>query len=207
MRILRRCLGRRLDLCLATALALPALPAFAAPVTYTLNQDHTQVRFCWDHFGFSMPCANMNTIKGTLVYDAQDPARSSVRASMPLSGLDTHVPALNAHLKAADFFNAAKFPDISYKSTKVIPGTKPGELTIEGLLTAHGVTRPVTLHAQLNKIGEQPMLHMQAIGLNAGAEIRRSAFGVGAYVPMVSDAVRVSITLEADALNSATKKP
>ncbi|HVC02048.1 MAG TPA: YceI family protein [Steroidobacteraceae bacterium] len=192
---------------LAVALALPALPAFAAPVTYTLNQGHTQVRFCWNHLGFSMPCANMNTIEGTLVYDAQDPATSSVQAIMPLSGLDTHVPALNTHLQQADFFNAAKFPDITYKSTKVIPGAKPGDLTIEGLLTAHGVTQPVTLHAHLNKIGEQPMLHVPAIGLSAGAEIQRSAFGVGAYVPMVSDAVRVSITLEADDLNSPPKKP
>ena len=192
---------------LAAGLALLAVPAFAAPVTYTFNLDHTQVRFCWDHFGFSMPCANMNTVEGTLVYDAQDPALSSVRVTMPMSGLDTHVPALNMHLKEADFFNAAQFPDITYKSTKVIPGTKPGDLTIEGLLTAHGVTQPVTLHARLNKIGEQPMLHVPAIGFNASAEIQRSAFGVGAYVPMVSDAVHVSITVEADARKPAGMKP
>ncbi len=192
---------------LAAGLALLAVPAFAAPVTYTFNLDHTQVRFCWDHFGFSMPCANMNAVEGTLVYDAQDPALSSVRVTMPMSGLDTHVPALNMHLKEADFFNAAQFPDITYKSTRVIPGTKPGDLTIEGLLTAHGVTQPVTLHAHLNKIGEQPMLHVPAIGFNASAEIQRSAFGVGAYVPMVSDAVHVSITVEADARKPAGMKP
>ena len=192
---------------LAAGLALLVVPAFAAPVTYTFNLDHTQVRFCWDHFGFSMPCANMNTVEGTLVYDAQDPALSSVRVTMPMSGLDTHVPALNMHLKEADFFNAAQFPDITYKSTRVIPGTKPGDLTIEGLLTAHGVTQPVTLHAHLNKIGEQPMLHVPAIGFNASAEIQRSAFGVGAYVPMVSDAVHVSITVEADARKPAGMKP
>ncbi|MHB8310335.1 MAG: YceI family protein [Metallibacterium sp.] len=192
---------------LAAGLALLAAPVFAAPVTYTFNLDHTQVRFCWDHFGFSMPCANMNTVEGTLVYDAQDPALSSVRVTMPMSGLDTHVPALNMHLKEADFFNAAQFPDITYKSTKVIPGTKPGDLTIEGLLTAHGVTQPVTLHARLTKIGEQPMLHVPAIGFNATASIERSAFGVGAYVPMVSDAVQISITVEADARKPAGMKP
>ncbi|EQD36032.1 Lipid/polyisoprenoid-binding, YceI-like protein [mine drainage metagenome] len=191
---------------LAAGLALLAVPAFAAPVTYTFDPGHTQVRFCWNHFGFSNPCANMNTIKGALVYDAQDPALSSVRVTMPMSGLDTHVPALNMHLKEADFFNAAQFPDITYRSTKVIPGTKPGDLTIEGLLTAHGVTQPVTLHAHLNKIGEQPMLHVPAIGFNATTSIERSAFGVGAYVPMVSDAVHVSITVEADARKPAGMK-
>lgn len=185
-------------LMLAASLGLLAVPAFAAPMTYTLDPGHTQVRFCWNHFGFSNPCANMNTIRGTLVYDAQDPARSSVQVTMPLSGLDTHVPALNTHLKEADFFDAAKYPDITFKSTKVIPGAKPDDLTVEGELTAHGVTRPVTLHAHLNKIGEQPMLQRPAIGFNATAEIQRSAFGVGAYVPMVSDAVHISITVEAD---------
>ena len=188
---------------LAAGLALLAVPAFAAPVTYTFNLDHTQVRFCWDHFGFSMPCANMNTIQGTLVYDARDPPRSSVQVTMPLSGLDTHVPALDTRLKEADFFDAAKYPDITFKSTRVIPGAKPDDLTVEGELTAHGVTMPVTLHARLNKIGEQPLLQRPAIGFNATAEIRRSAFGVGAYVPMVSDAVHISITVEADGPKSA----
>ena len=114
----------------AASLGLLAVPAFAAPMTYTLDPGHTQVRFCWNHFGFSNPCANMNTIQGTLVYDAQDPARSSVQVTMPLSGLDTHVPALNKHLKEADFFDAAKYPDITFKSTKVIPGAKPNDLTV-----------------------------------------------------------------------------
>ena len=190
-------------LMLAAGLGLLAAPVFAAPMTYTLDPGHTQVRFCWNHFGFSNPCANMNTIRGTVVYDAQDPARSSVQVTMPLSGLDTHVPALDTHLKEADFFDAAKYPDITFRSTKVIAGAKPGELTVEGKLTAHGVTRPVTLHAHLNKIGEQPMLQRPAIGFNATAEIQRSAFGVGAYVPMVSDAVHISITVEADGPKSA----
>ena len=184
-------------LTLVASLALLSAPVFAAPMTYKLDPGHTQVRFCWNHFGFSNPCANMNTIRGTLVYDPQDPARSSVTVSMPMSGLDTHVPALDSHLKEADFFNAAKFPVITYRSTRVIPG-HDGNLTIEGDLTAHGVTREVTLHAHLNKIGEQAMLQRPAIGFNATAEIQRSDFGVGAYVPMVSNAVPISITVEAD---------
>ncbi len=191
-------------LLLAAALVLVTAPVFAAPVTYTLDPNHTQVRFCWNHFGFSNPCANMNTIKGTLVYDAQDPAHSSVQVTMPMSGLDTHVDALNMHLKAADFFDAAKYPEITFKSTKVIPG-QDGNMLVEGDLTAHGITRPVTLHAHLNKIGMQPMLGVPAIGFNASGEVERTAFGVGAYVPIVSNAVHISITVEADDL--AAKKP
>lgn len=190
---------------LGFALALLALPAFAAPVTYRLDPGHTQVQFCWNHFGFSNPCANLNTIEGTLVFDAQDPARSSVRVTMPLSGLDTHVPALDKHLKEADFFDAAKYPDITFRSTRVAPGAKPDELDVEGVLTAHGVSRPVALAVHLNKIGEQPMLQVPAVGFNATATLQRSAFGVGAYVPMVSDAIHVRITVEADAERPAGK--
>ena len=190
---------------LLAALAFAAAPAFAAPMTYTLDPNHTQVSFCWNHFGFSNPCANFNTIQGTLVYDAADPARSSVTVTLPLSGLDTHVPALDEHLKLPDFFDAARYPDVSFKSTKVIPGARPGELTVDGELTAHGVTRPVTLAVHLNKIGAQPMLKAPAIGFNATTTIQRSAFGVGAYVPMVSDAVHVRITVEADEASAFAK--
>ena len=178
--------------------------AAAAPVTYKLDPGHTMVLFSWNHFGFSNPTANLGQVDGTLVYDEADPTKATVEATLPLAGLDTFVPKLDEHLKSADFLDAAKFPTVTFKSTKVAAAGK-GKLKVTGDLTVHGVTKPVVLDAKLNKSGEHPMLKVQAIGFDATATIKRSDFGVGAYVPNVSDEIKIRITTEAhDA--SAEKK-
>jgi len=184
-------------------LALAALlgasfAAQAAPVTYKLDPTHTMVLFSWNHFGFSNPTANLGISAGTLVYDEANPAKSSVEVTLPLANLDTHVSALDEHLKKPDFFDAAKYPVVTFKSTKVeaLGGNK---FKVTGDLTVHGVTRPVVLDATLNKAGMQPMLKVPAVGFDATGTIKRSDFGVGAYVPNVSDEVQIRITTEAEA--------
>ncbi|HEX5305126.1 MAG TPA: YceI family protein [Dyella sp.] len=169
--------------------------AQAAPTTYKLDPTHTMVLFSWNHFGFSNPTANIGISDGTLVFDEANPAKSSVEVTMPLANLDTHVSALDEHLKKADFFDAAKYPVITFKSTKVEPlgGDK---FKVTGDLTVHGVTKPVVLDATLNKAGIQPMLKVPAIGFDATGTIKRSDFGVAAYVPNVSDEVQIRITTE-----------
>lgn len=167
----------------------------ASPVTYKLDPNHTMVLFSWNHFGFSNPTADLGMSEGTLVFDQQDPAKSSVEVTLPMSKLDTHVPALDEHLKEADFFNAAKYPVVTFKSTSVQP-VGNNHFKVIGNLTVHGVTRPVTLDATLNKIGPHPMTKAQAIGFDATATLKRSDFGVGAYVPMVSDLITIHITTE-----------
>lgn len=189
---------RTLSYLAVAALALVAVPAMAASRTYTMDPGHTQVMFTWSHFGFSNPTANFNTVKGTLTYDPAHPSKSSVQVTMPVSSLDTHVPALDEHLKGADFFNAARYPEITFKSTRVVPEGK-GRLEVIGNLTVHGKTHPVTLHATLNKIGMQPMMKMPAVGFAATGTLKRSWFGVDKYVPMVSDTIHLRITVEADA--------
>jgi polyisoprenoid-binding protein YceI len=172
-----------------------AVSVQAAPVTYKLDPGHTMVLFSWNHFGFSNPTAELGLGSGTLVFDQQHPARSSVDVTLPMSGLDTHVPALDEHLKKADFFDADKYPMVTFKSTRVQPlgGDK---FKVTGNLTVHGVTRPVVLDATLNKLGVHPMTKAQSIGFDATATIKRSDFGVGAYVPNVSDTVKIRITTE-----------
>ncbi|BFI97145.1 MAG: YceI family protein [Rhodanobacter sp.] len=169
----------------------------ATPVTYKMDPGHTMVLFSWNHLGFSNPTADLGLGEGTLVFDQQDPAKSSVDVTLPLSMLDTHVPALDEHLKQADFFDAAKYPTVTFKSTSVVP-VDATHFKVTGNLTVHGVTKPVTLDATLNKIGVHPMLKTQAIGFDATATLKRSDFGMGAYVPMVSDEIKVRITTEAD---------
>lgn len=173
-----------------------AVSVQAAPVTYKLDPHHTMVLFSWNHFGYSNPTADLGLGDGTLVFDEQHPAKSSVEVTLPLADLDTHVPALDEHLKKPDFLDAGKYPTVTFKSTKVQPlgGHK---FKVTGDLTVHGVTRPVVLAATLNKIGPHPMSKAQSIGFDATASIKRSDFGVGAYVPSVSDEITIRITTEA----------
>lgn len=172
-----------------------AVSVQAAPVTYKLDPGHTMVLFSWNHFGYSNPTADFGLGEGTVVFDEQHPAQSSVEVTLPLAGLDTHVPALDKHLKEADFFDADKYPTVTFKSTKVQPlgGHK---FKVTGDLTVHGVTKPVVLAATLNKVGPHPMTKAQAIGFDATASIKRSDFGIGAYVPNVSDEISIRITTE-----------
>jgi len=179
------------------ALALAAsFAATAAPVEYKLDPNHTVVLASWNHFGYSHPSANFGHADGTLLYDADDVTKSSVEVTLPLSGLDTFVPKLDEHLRSADFFDAAKYPDITFKST-MVHDMGGGKLMIMGDLAVHGVTKPVTLDATLNKTGPHPMTKAPTVGFDATTTIKRSDFGVGGYVPMVSDEISIRITTEA----------
>jgi polyisoprenoid-binding protein YceI len=169
--------------------------AVAAPVTYKIDPGHTMVLFSWNHFGFSNPTANLGQADGTIVYDEAAPTKATVEVTLPLAGLDSFVPKLDEHLKSADFLDAAKYPNVTFKSTKVATAGK-GKLKVTGDLTVHGVTKPVTLDVTLNKAGPHPMMKVQSIGFDATATIKRSDFGVGAYVPNVSDEIKIQITTE-----------
>ena len=170
--------------------------ASGAPVRYTLDPPHTQVLFSWAHLGFSHPTGQFDKVQGTLVYDAEAPTRSSVRVSIPVKSLDTHVPALDKQLLGAQFLDAAKYPEITFASTKVRPLGK-NRLEVDGNLTVHGVARPVTLNVTLNKSGSYPMIDAPALGFGATTRFDRSAFGVAGGIPMVGDALQVTISAEA----------
>ena len=177
------------------AVSIPTL-ALAKPVTYTIDPTHTATLFTWNHFGFSTPSGNFTDIQGEIIVDEEHPEKSSVNVVIPVSSINTSVKALDEHLQAADFFDAKKYPTITFKSTKVETKDKK-KFKITGNLTIKGITKPVVLETVLNKQAEHPMLKVPAIGFNATTSFDRSAFNVGAYVPNVSDKITVNITTEA----------
>ena len=183
-------------LSLGLALATASTFSLAKAVDYQIDPTHTATVFSWNHFGFSTPSANFSDIQGTISVDNAKPANSSVNVTIPLSSLNTNVKALDEHLKNADFFNAEKYPNITFKSTKVQAVGK-NKYKITGNLTIKDVTKPVVLDAVLNKQGVHPMTKAESIGFNATTSFNRSAFGVGAYVPNVGDKITVNITTEA----------
>jgi polyisoprenoid-binding protein YceI len=176
---------------LAASFASPALAA----ETYEFDLNHTVIEFGWNHFGYSNPTARFDTFTGNFQIDTADLTKSTVDVTIPIASLDTDITKLDDHLKSPDFFDAAKFPDATFKSTKV---EKAGEnaLKVSGDLTIHGVTKPVVLDVTVNKIAEHPMSKTPTAGFDARVTVKRSDFGMSNYVPAVSDEVQIRITTE-----------
>jgi polyisoprenoid-binding protein YceI len=184
-----------LRIVLAASLALVTAPLYA--VTYTLEPDYTQGVFRWNHLGFSNPAAQFAQGEGTLEFDQADPAKSSVRVSIPLSSLSTGVPALDEHLRSTDFFDTAKFTSATFKSTRVEKGAAADHLKVTGDLSLHGVTKPVTLDVTVIKVGSNPRTNLPTVGFEAMTTLKRSDFGLGKFVPQVSDEIQMHITSQA----------
>ncbi|WP_256645659.1 YceI family protein [Thermomonas paludicola] len=187
----------------APAPAVHAAPAIQARSgTYALDPTHTNVLVQWSHFGFSQPSAAFAISAGTLVYDAADVGNSRVEVTIPVAAIDTFVPALDEHLRKADFFDVVRYPQAGFKSTSV-QADGVNRLRVTGDLTIKGITKPVALAVTLNGAGEHPMLKQQAIGFSASAMLKRSDFGMGAFAPGVSDEVQLRITTEGALVNAA----
>ena len=181
---------------LAVFLGLGGVTAHAAE-TYTIDPGHSQVRFEYNHLGFSNIVGLIGEVSGEIVFDSADPSKSSVTATIPLTSIQTGYAKMNDHLAKDDFFDVAKFPEASFVSTSV-ESMSADRMRVTGDFSLHGVTRPVVLDVTLNKAGEHPMRKTPAIGFDASADLLRSDFGLDKYVPAVGDAVKISITVEAN---------
>ena len=179
-------------LALAASLVFAAVPLHAT--TYTIEPDYTQAVFRWSHLGFSSPAAQLSQGQGALEFDPADPTRAAVKVRFALSSLNTGVSALDEHLRSEDFFEVAKFPTATFRSTKVEQGAGKDRLRVTGELDLHGVTKPVTLEVTILKVGANPRTQLPTVGFEAFTTLKRSDFGLGAYVPQVSDEIRVQIT-------------
>lgn len=189
-------------LVLAAALALATLSAFAAPggasgaTTYKLDPNHTLVLASWNHFGFSRPTANFGQVDGAIIYDPRNVSASSVQVTLPLAGLTSFVPAFDKHLRSADFFDAASYPNVTFKSSNV-ESTGKNKLKVTGDLTIKDQTRPVVLDVTLNKAAQHPVSKRATIGFDATTTIKRSDFALDELTPNVGDEVTLRITTEA----------
>ena len=176
---------------------LPFVPVTAsAGETLTIDPMHSAVVFSWNHKGMANPVARLEKIKGEIVLDTADIARSSVSVVLPLDGLRTGVAPLDRRLLGDEFFDAARYPDIVFRSTRVAKGPMD-TLSVTGDLSVHGVTKQVVLRAKLNRIEPASADEGLAAGFEADTVLRRTDYGVDRYVPAVSDDIHVHLTLEA----------
>jgi polyisoprenoid-binding protein YceI len=178
-----------------TLLACIAVPAFAAPETYVIDDSHTYPRFSYNHLGFSNQVARFNDTSGKVVFDKQAKT-GSVDIVIDMKSVDTGFATFDEHIQAEEFFHTAKYPTATFKSTKVeFEGDKPSK--IHGDLTIKGITKPVTLNVTSFQAMPHPMQKKDAIGANAYTVVKRSDFNAAKYAPAVSDEVRIDIALEA----------
>jgi polyisoprenoid-binding protein YceI len=180
---------------LSLAFAAFASSAYAAPETFVIDTHHTAPRFEYSHFGYSNQIHSFDKTSGQVIYDPVAHT-GSVDITIDAKSVNTGYPLFNQHIQDADFFDTAKYPTITFKSTKVkFVGDKP--VAVDGNLTIKGVTKAVTLTVTSFQMMPHPMLKREAIGANAVTKIKRSEFNLGKYAPMVSDDVTLSIAMEA----------
>ena len=167
----------------------------AQPQTYVLDKNHTYVLWSINHLGFSTQVGKMYAT-GQLVLDKDHPDQSSVRASINTADDVTGLPELDEHLKSKLFFDTTKFPSASFASNKVTVVDQKNA-TVDGMLTLHGVTKPVTLHVTFNQEGVNPITYKPSVGFTATTSIKRSDFGMNSLLPSLGDKVDIEIGAEA----------
>lgn len=179
----------------ASLFAATLSPSFAAD-KYVLDASHSQVIFNYDHLGFSTTTGMFSGFEGSIMLDEANPAASSVNVAIKTDSILTGWKGRDDHFKAADFFEAAKHPLVTFKSTNV-EVTGDNTAKISGDLTMNGVTKSVVLDAKLNKKANHPMAKKPAVGFDATTSIIRSEFDMGMAAPYVSDEVKLFISVEA----------
>lgn len=189
---------------LAKLLALPAVattlllqaPAEAAD-KYQLDPVHTFVVFKVTDLGYAHVVGWFTDVAGELTFAPADVSKSELSVTIKTGSIDTHHEQRNKDLMSPDFFNIAEFPEMTFKSTSIEKtGEKTGKVT--GDLTLLGVTKPVTLDVTFNQIAPNPFNNnTPTAGFEAHTVIKRSDFGMKAYIPNIGDEIDISIDAQA----------
>lgn len=167
-------------------------PARVVAGSYRIEPSHTQVLFALDHLGFSLFRGFLSNASGTLTLDPKNLAATKLSVTIPIDSIYTSSKALDEQLVGPKFFDVQHWPNATFTSTSVVPGTD-GWTLVNGDLTIHGQTRAAQMRVRLHGAGPSMMGKGQAIGFDARMAINRSEYGVGGGVPLVSDQVQITI--------------
>jgi len=177
-------------------LLVASLPMAAhAADSYTMDPAHTYANFTISHLGFSTMHGRFDKSSGKVTLD-RAAKHGTVDITIESASVSTGFAKRDDHLKSPDFFNAAEFPSITYKSSAVkFKGDVPA--SVEGSLTMLGVTKPVTLTIDAFKCGAHPMNKKELCGAAASAQIKRSDFGIKFGLPAIGDDIKLDFEVEA----------
>lgn len=182
---------------LAVVLSLAAPVAIAQTSTWVPDKAHSEVDFSILHLGLSKVHGRFGNIGGSIVINDADITKSTVNVTIDVTSVDTGVAARDNDLKGPNIFNVAQFPTATFVSTSV--AKSGGGLTVNGNLTLHGVTKPVTLNVE-GPTGPVPgMDKKQHAGFSATTTISRTAFGIAEKMPSAVLGDEVQLTIELDA--------
>jgi polyisoprenoid-binding protein YceI len=187
----------RIGSALVALSVLTVTPALAAPTTYAFDPAHSAATFSIKHLGISTVRGEFGKMKGTVQADRGNLGASKVEATIDAASVSTREPKRDAHLKSPDFFDVAKFPTMSFKSTRVDPAPGGG-LKLTGDLTIHGVTKSVTFDVQPLSPDTKTPFGTTIAGTSATTKINRRDFGItgGTAGVMVGDDVNITLDLE-----------
>jgi polyisoprenoid-binding protein YceI len=190
---------------LATGFIALTIAAYAAPSqagVWEIDSSHSSTEFSVRHMMVSTVKGRFDKVSGSVNLDDKNPTKSTVELTIDASTIDTHEPKRDGHLKSPDFFDVAKFPTITFKSTKIDKSGK-AKFKVTGDLTMHGVTKPVTLMVE----GPSPAVKNPFGGMSSGAsasgKINRKDWGLTWNKPLesaggvlVGDEVTLDVNLE-----------
>jgi polyisoprenoid-binding protein YceI len=187
----------------AVVLAAVPLAATAAPETYTVDPLHSSVLFAIDHLGLSTVHGRFDKFAGKFAID-RAAKKGEVELTIDTASVDTNdndkgsrQRSRDEHLRSADFFNAAEFPKMTYKSTNVVfTGDNP--TTVEGNLTLLGVTKPVSLKLERFKCNAATATAKERCGGDGTGKVKRSDFGMSRGIPQIGDELQLTISFEAN---------
>ncbi len=190
---------RTLSVAVLSLVLLSAPSVWAA--TYAIDTEHTSVTFKIRHL-FSQVSGSFNQFEGTIDYEPGKPQTWKTEAVIQAASIDTNVAQRDKHLRSKDFFDAEKYPTLTFKSTKVTEATAEGA-KLQGDLTIHGVTKPAVLDLAIHGVGKDPWGNTRA-GFTAKTKINRKDFGLDWNQAVETGGVlvgdEVEITLEVEGL-------
>jgi polyisoprenoid-binding protein YceI len=173
-----------------------------AKLTYQIDPAHSSAQFSIRHMMISNVRGEFPKLSGAIVYDPEHPEQSSVDVTIDVSSISTREAQRDTHLKSADFFDAEKFPTITFKSKEVV-AHKNGDVKLKGDLTIRGVTREVVLDVEGPTPESKDPWGNQRIGGSATTKINRKDFGLTWNSALetggllVGDEVKITLDIEA----------
>lgn len=179
-------------LLISSTLAITTMASAALPSQWQLDDSHTRVGFSVNHLGFSTTMGHFNDVKGMVNYDIKAPSKTNMNFTIATDSIDTNWDARDKHLKTDDFFNVAKYPTMTFKSTQVT-FMNPQQAKVTGDFTMLGQTKPLTLDVTLNKIANSPLTKEPVVGFRATGNIDRVAYGMTTFADGITTNVPIQI--------------